>query len=116
MRDNPIRVSEARALTPPVDPVEAMRRQAAVAAFGAVTEADVEQLVQKLKELALSGDHRAIKMYFELIGVMGGKPATQAQAAESGAIRLMAQALQDLVDEIRVTRARSQRPALESEE
>ena len=101
-------------MTPPVNPVEAMRRQLAVAVFGAVKETDVLALVHKLHAMAMEGDHRALKMYLELVGVMGKeKPAPPASTAttekDSPAIRQLAESLGNLVDEIRIGRASTAR-------
>lgn len=106
-----LRLSEAREQTPAVSPVEAMRRQLAVAVYGAVKESDVEQMVNKLKEQALGGDHKAMKMYFELIGVMGKQPPSPPPPQESTAIKQLAEVMENLVDEIRV----SKRPLPEAE-
>jgi len=106
-KNQPLKLDDARAMTPPVNPVEAMRRQLAVAVFGAVKEKDLTDMVEKLKSQAQAGDLKAMKMYFELVGVMGKQQAPPA-AGDSAAARQIAEALQDLVDEIRVTRAKSE--------
>ena len=100
----PLKLSEARELTPVVSPVEAMRRQLTMAVYGGVSEADVVALTQKLKDQALKGDTKAMKMMFELIGAMGPNAAKPAQD-ESG-LAAVADAITDLVDEIRITRMR----------
>jgi hypothetical protein len=113
MREQPnhsLKLDDARAMTPPVNPVEAMRRQLAVSVFGAVKESDIEQMVTKLKDMAISGDHKAMKMYFELIGVMGKQ--AQAPPPPQSSNTQIAEALRDLVDEIRVTRAKSNDPRM----
>jgi hypothetical protein len=99
-----LRLKEARELTPPVNPVEAMRRQLALAVFNGVKEADVTQMVEKLKEQAMGGDLKAQKMFFELIGAMGKQQAAPPPQDGAG-LKMMAEALQDLVDEIRVAKA-----------
>jgi hypothetical protein len=98
----------ARELTPPVNPVEAMRRQLALGVFGAVKEKDVTDLVSKLHAMAMEGDHKAMKMYFELVGVMGKNQQPPAPPAEGAGLKMMAEALQDLVDEIRISKVQAQ--------
>ena len=110
---NSLKLSEAREATPPVNPVEAMRRQLSTALFGAVKEQDVLDMAGKLKEMAQAGNLGAMKMYFDL--VLGSqKSAPPAPAAGDGTgLKMMAEALQDLVDEIRVGKARTERTAKE---
>jgi hypothetical protein len=99
-----LKLGEAAALTPPVNPVEAMRRQLAMALFDGVKEDDVLQLATKLKEMALGGDLKAMKMFFDL--VVGKEPKAAPPPPSDGAgLKLMALALQDLVDEIRIAKA-----------
>lgn len=105
-----LRLSEAREQTPAVNPVEAMRRQLAVSVFGAVKESDVEQMVGKLKEMALAGDHKAMKMYFELIGVMGKQPPPP-PPVDANNVKLLAEAIQNVADEIRISKAQADRQA-----
>jgi hypothetical protein len=99
-----LKLDEARAITPPVSPVEAMRRQLQLALFDGVKEQDVLTLANKLKEMALAGDLKAMKMFFEL--VVGKEPKAAPPPSDGQGLKMMAEALQDLVDEIRVTKAR----------
>lgn len=105
-----LRLNEAREQTPAVSPVEAMRRQLALAVFDAVKEKDLTDMVNLLKTQAQAGDLKAMKMYFELVGVMGKTQPPPPPPQDSG-IKQLAEAMQDLVDEIRV----SKRPLPEAE-
>lgn len=96
-----LKLDEARKLTPAVDPVEAMRRNLALAVFGGVSEQDVMGIVGKIKEQALAGDHKAQQLLLKL--VLGDGKVAPAQASTDGAgLRMMAEAIKDLVDEIRI--------------
>lgn len=97
-------LKEARELTPAVNPVEAMRRQLSMALFDAVKEQDVINMANKLKEMAQAGDLKAMRMYFEL--VLGKEQKPLPPPTDTNAVAQIAESLQDLVDEIRVTRAR----------
>lgn len=99
----------ARVQTPAPDPVEAMRRQCAVAAYGAVKDADVEAMVTRLKELAMGGDLKAMRMYLEMIGTIGKHQVASQPPAESAGLSMVAGALRDLVDEVRLNRAVEER-------
>lgn len=99
-----LNLKDAAALAPPVNPVEAMRRQLALALFGGVREQDVLDVAQKLKEMALAGDHKAMQMFFKLM-LPDGKALASPPAQDSAGLRMMADALRDLVDEIRVSKA-----------
>ncbi len=95
-------LAEARERTPAVNPVEAMRRQLALALYDAVKPADVVALAEKLKQQAMAGDTRAAKLFFELvIGKDKPGPAPGAERANNQ----VAEALRDLVDEIRIAKA-----------
>lgn len=94
-------LAEARERTPAVNPVEAMRKQLAVSLFGGVGEKDMVALATKLKEMALGGDLKAAKMLIELV-LPKEKPQA---AANDAAANQVAEALRDLVDEIRITKA-----------
>jgi hypothetical protein len=65
-----LKLSEARAKTPPLSSTEIQqctaRLQAAV--FDAISEADVQVMVKSLVERAKDGDVAAVKMVFGLIG------------------------------------------------
>lgn len=102
-----LKLDEARALTPPVNPVEAMRRQLALALFDGVKEQDLLDMAAKLKEMAMAGDLKAMALFFKLV-LPADKPAPPPPEAGAG-LRMMAEAIEDLVDEIRVTRARADR-------
>lgn len=96
-----VTLDDARELTPPVDPVEAMRRQLALTLFDAVKPDDVLTLANKLRDMAMAGDLKAMQMYLKLV-----LPKDQAPPREDSAgLRLMAEALQNLVDEIRISKA-----------
>lgn len=109
-----LRLKDALERTPPIDnPVEALRRQLAMAVFNGVKEQDVIDLAGKLKDMAMAGDHKAIKMYFELVL---GKNQTAAPApAEPKELSALASAMRDLVDEIRVARYTGGEPRITKE-
>ncbi len=102
---NSLRLGEARELTPPVNAVEAMRRQLSVALFGGVKEQDVVDMANKLKEMAQGGDLKAMKMYFDLVLGKDAKPTPPPPPPAVG----IAEALRDLVDEIRIAKHHSRR-------
>ena len=102
-----LNLSEARELTPPVNPVEAMRKQLALALFDAVKPQDVIDLALKLKEQAMAGDLKAAKLYLDLMLGKDSKPVPPQSAADSGGLKMMAEALRDLVDEIRIGKAKT---------
>src|SRR5688572_28429129 len=62
-----LRLADARQMTPKVSATEAMRQQLQLALFGAVTEQDVVGMAAKLKEMALAGDLKAMKLFFQLV-------------------------------------------------
>jgi hypothetical protein len=67
---------DAEALTPPVDAVKALQQSLQMALYNGVSEQDVAGVAGKLKEMAMAGDLRAMKMLFELvIGAKGMAPA-----------------------------------------
>lgn len=88
--------------TPPVDPAEALRRQLSLAVFNSVKEADVLAVAAKLKEMALAGDLKAMQMFLKL--TVGDAPKAPPAPASNGSAALAA-AIEDLVDEIRITKA-----------
>lgn len=93
--------------TPPVNPAEAIRKAAALGLSGAMKEQDVADVYAKLKEMALAGDKKAMEMFFKLTLGSGKGEDGRANpvAGEGQGMKMMAQALQDLVDEIRITKA-----------
>lgn len=97
-----LKLSEARAKTPAVNAVEAMRSSLQLALFGAVTEGDVAGMAAKLKEMALAGDLKAMKLFFQL--VEGGSK----QAPQLGNLE---RAIGDLSDEVARIRERVVLPA-----
>lgn len=97
-------LDDARRLTPPVNPVEAMRRSLALAMFNNVKETDVSALVDKLKEMAMAGDLKAMDMFFKLTTGAGAKESPAA-SGDSAGLRMMADAIHGLVDEIRISKA-----------
>jgi hypothetical protein len=103
-------LKEARELTPPVDPVQALRCQLQMALFNGVKEDDVVKMAEKLRDMAMGGDLKAMKMYFEL--VVGKDRKEAAPPADSAGLRMMAEAMRDLVDEIRIAKAKGGRRAL----
>lgn len=97
--------------TPAVNPVEAMRRQLALGLMGSVSETDMGKLAAKLKEMALGGDLKAMKMLLDLMMPKAEKETPP----EPQGVKALAEALQDLVDEIRIGNAdapRGKRPLL----
>lgn len=96
-------LSEALARTPPVNPVEAMRQQLNLAIFDSVKASDVLDLANKIKEKAMAGDLKAARLYFDLVLGKERKPAPEPSTAG------IADAIRDLVDEIRIARARTDR-------
>lgn len=98
-----LKLDDARALTPAVNPVEAMRRQLALALFDSVKPQDVLDMALKLKEMAQGGDLKAMKMYFDLVIGKDNKPAPP--LPDQNGLKLIGEALQDLVDEIRISKA-----------
>jgi hypothetical protein len=70
-----LKLSEARERTPAVNPVEAMRQQLQLELFGAVKAADVQGIAAKLKDMALAGDLKAMKLFFQLFDA--GKAPSQ---------------------------------------
>lgn len=101
----PLKLDEARAATPPVNPVEAMRKQLALALFDAVKPQDVIDLALKLKEQAMAGDLKAAKLYLDLMLGKDQPTPPPPAAAESQGLKQLAQAMHDLVDEIRIAKA-----------
>lgn len=91
----------ARELTPPVPPLEAMRRQLQLALFDGIKEQDVLDMATKLKEMAMAGDLKAMKMFLDLAVGKDQKPAPPPPSPTAG----VAEAIRDLVDEIRISRA-----------
>ena len=77
-REHPLTLAEARRRMPAVEAAAAMRGQLQLALFGAVTEDDVIGMAGKLKQMALAGDLRAMKLFFELV-VGKGQAAPPAQ-------------------------------------
>lgn len=104
MERHSLKLNEAREKTPAVDSAEALRRQLSMAVFNGVKESDVVAMVEKIKEQAMAGDHKAQKMFFDLIGATG-KAAPPPPAQDSAGLKMMAEALTDLVDEIRISKA-----------
>ena len=94
-------LADARERTPAVNPVEAMRRQILVAVAQSVQPEDVVGVLNTLRERALGGDLKAMKMYLEFTMPKQASPAP----AEAAGLKLMAEALTDLVDEIRINKA-----------
>ena len=102
-------LTEMQELTPAPNPVEAMRKQLALAAFGGVSEADMIAMVGKLKEKAMAGDLRAMDMFFKL--TLPDKPAEKPVNIEPG-LKAVADAITELVDEVRVTKFRQEQKQL----
>lgn len=64
---NTLTLDEMRRRTPAVSGIKAMQQSLQLALFGAVTHRDVEAMAAKLKEMALTGDLRAMKLFFQLV-------------------------------------------------
>lgn len=94
-----VNLREARERAPAVNPLEAMRRQLALGLFGAVKENDLAELAAKLKAMALDGDLKAMKLYFDLV-MPKGEPEVAA-SSDSDGLRMMAASLRDLTNEVR---------------
>lgn len=60
-------LKEARRLTPPVPPEEALRRNLATKLLGSISEADVAALGDAIKKKALAGDQKSIDTLLKLI-------------------------------------------------
>lgn len=88
--------------TPVVNPLEALRRSMANALCGSVSENDMTKVVAKLKEQALAGDKKAMEIFFKL---MLGDGKTPEPPKEPQGIQALADAIQDMVDEIRIAKA-----------
>lgn len=82
-RRHTLNLREAEQRVPAVSAVEAMRRQLSLAIFGAIGESEVGAIVTKLKEKALGGDLRAMRLLFSLILPQqgGGRPVQVQQIA-----------------------------------
>lgn len=104
---NGFNLQEMKSKTPPVDPAEAIRKAAALGLSGAMKEDDVAAVYRKLKEMALAGDRKAMDMFFKLTlgSGNGAAPAAPPSADGGKGMQAMANALRDLVDEIRITKA-----------
>jgi len=70
-----IRLSEARDITPPVNPVEAVKQSLVMSLYGRIGDEDVEQLVESIKKQALEGDHRCRKLILDLVTKTMGSSA-----------------------------------------
>lgn len=88
--------------TPAVPPVEALRRSMVNALAGAVTEKDMADIVAKLKEQSLAGDKKAMEIFFKL---MLGDGKIPEPPAEPKGLNKLAEAIEDLVDEVRIAKA-----------
>lgn len=111
---NGFNLKAMQALTPKVNPVEAMRKQLALSVYDNVHEKDIAAMMTKLKEMALDGNLGAMKMFLKLTIGEGNDKVPEAPAESPGAAAL-ARAVEDLVDEIRIARAEppaGRRPAL----
>lgn len=74
-RSNVLNLGAARQRTPAVSGIKAMQQSLQLVLFGAVTSKDVEAMATRLKEMALAGDLRAMKLFFQLVM---GSPQVQA--------------------------------------
>ena len=90
-------LKEMAKVTPAVNPVEAMRKAMALGLSGEVKEKDAADLIAKLKEMAMAGNLKAMAMWFKL--TMGDKPMQDDHARLA-----VADAIADLVDEIRIAK------------
>jgi hypothetical protein len=101
----PVNLKDARAMTPAVNPVEALRRQLAMGLFNGVKEKDLADMAAKLKEMAMAGDLKAMKLYFDLVLPKEKDPPPPPPKDDSAGLRMMARSLSDLTDEIRISKA-----------
>jgi hypothetical protein len=102
-----VNLQAMKQMAPPVNPAEAIRKAAALGLSGAMREADVGAVYEKLKQMALAGDKKAMEMFFKLT-LGNGKEAdarSNPGATDAGGMKALAQSIQDLVDEIRITKA-----------
>jgi hypothetical protein len=97
-------LDQARRLTPVVNPVEAMRKQLALAVYDHATEKDIGDMMGKLKEMALGGNLQAMKMWLKLTVGEGGEKG--ASAPEPSAIGRLADSIEEFIDEMRVSFAK----------
>jgi hypothetical protein len=91
----------ARQATPIVNPIQAMRKQLALAVYDNVKEQDISEMMSKLKEMALGGDLNAMKMWMKLTIGDGNEKAPK----EETGVQALAEAVSELVDEIRIAKA-----------
>jgi len=100
--NNGFHVKEMALRTPPVSAMEALRRSMANAVAGAVTERDMDEIVKRLKEDAKNGDKKAMALFFKLVLGDGKEPKEEKEPKGMSAV---AEAIRDLVDEVRIAKA-----------
>jgi hypothetical protein len=71
-KNTTIRLSEARDVTPPVDPVQAVKQSLVMTLYGQIGEDDVAQLVDSIKTKALKGDRHAERLLLDIITKAAG--------------------------------------------
>lgn len=89
-----------------------MRQSLAVAFFGGVKAGDMEAMATKLKEMALAGDLKAMRMFMELAGLGSKAPSPpQEDSKAATAIAKLAESVSDMVDEVRIARGLAEKRA-----
>lgn len=66
-KNNPLRLDDARALTPPVDAADALRRNLATVVFESIKTNDVQDIVGGLVKEAKEGDKKAASLILNLL-------------------------------------------------
>lgn len=71
-KNTTLRLTQARQDTPPVDPVEAVKRSLVMTLYGQVGDEDVVGLVESIKKAAAGGDKASQRMLLDLITKVSG--------------------------------------------
>lgn len=79
MANRSLKLDDARRMTPPVSPAEALRQSLHATLLAQFSGDDVREMAGKLKEAALKGDKKAMQMVIQLI-------STAPPAARGGAV------------------------------
>jgi hypothetical protein len=107
VRNGVLNLAEARKLTPAVNPVEAMRKQLALSVYDNVNEKDIKAMMDKLKEMAIGGNLKAMQMYLKLT-IGEGNDKLPEPPMETPGVKQLAEAIENLVDEIRIAQAKQE--------